>query len=196
MRKMGLGIALVVSSFAGVASGAPAFRWQGSGSGAAVTFDELSADGCVETVGTLVFQSAPSIGDQGLVLGETIDYCNLDEYGNPTESFFFGGGEVSYDQSGLSSATATGSFTANYYSGTATEPLTFDFALTFTGTGATSTTTSNWISTAGAVTLSFSAQRQRSATTGGSLTINGEEATLSGAQLFSETAGELVILNQ
>jgi hypothetical protein len=196
MRKMGLGIALVVSSLAGVANGAPAFRWQGSGSGAVVTFDELSEDGCLHTVGTLVFQSAASIGQQGIVLGETFDNCNLDEYGNATESFFVGGGEVAYDQSGLSSATATGSFTASYYSGSATGPLTFDFALTFSGTGATSTTASHWLSTAGAVTLSFSAQRQRSATTGGSLTINGEQATLSDAQLFSETAGELVILNQ
>jgi hypothetical protein len=195
MRNWVLGVALLVSTAAIAKAEGPAFRWTGSGSGAAATFDTLSADGCVETVGTIVFISAPSIGDQALVLGETIDYCNLTD-GAPSESFFFGGGPVAYDQSGLSSATATGSITTTYYSGTATGALTFDFDVTFTGTGAVSTTTSHFVSTAGAVTLSFNAQRHRSATVSGSLMINGDAATLSDAQLFTETAGELVILNQ
>jgi hypothetical protein len=194
MRNWGLGVALLVTT-AGIANAEqPAFRWTDSGSGAAVVFDTLSADGCVETVGTLVFMSASTIGDQALVIGETINYCTED--GVPSESFFFGGGSVAYDQSGLSSSTATGSFDANYYSGTAIGTLTFDFDLSFSGTGATTTNTSHWTSTGGGITFSFDAQRQRSATAGGSLTINGEEATLSDAQLFTETAGELVILNQ
>jgi hypothetical protein len=46
------------------------------------------------------------------------------------------------------------------------------------------------------VTLSFNAQHRRNAGTSGSLTIDGNTAALSDGHLFTETAGELVILNK
>jgi hypothetical protein len=179
----------------GVAAAEVAFRWTGHGSSAAVAFSDVSADGCVETTGQLVITAAPGLpGPQGIILGSSTDHCNLNEDGEPTSSFFFGGGEVTYSSNGLASATASGTVIATSFFGG--DPITFEFDLAFSGSGPVRTTTNRFISTAGGVTLFFNAQRQRFATVTGSFTIDGETATLSDAQLFSETAGELVILNQ
>jgi hypothetical protein len=195
MRKTGSGIALVVGLVSGVASAAPAFRWTGSGTSAAFHYDVVSSDGCTETVGDVLLVSNASVGTQGITIGETIDFCNLTD-GMPTESFFVGGGEVSYSQTGLASATGSGSFTVWYYSGIATGNPTVAFDVSLNGSGNVSTSAVHWISTAGGTTLSFNAQRQRHATVAGTMTFDGESATVSDGQLFTETAGELVVLNK
>lgn len=194
MRKAGMGIALVVGLLPSVANAAPAFRWTGHGSSAAVHFETLSDDGCILTSGELVVTSAPSIGTQGIVLGTTEDTCSLDENGDPTTlAVFFGGGEVTHSYAGLASATVSGSIPTTSIFGTAP---TVDFDISLAGTGAVSTTSSRFISTVGGVTLSFNAQRQRFANASGTLSLDGEAAGLSQGQLFTETAGELVILNK
>ena len=185
MRTLGWGVALLVS-IGGIAS-ADVFRWHGKGAGAAVAL--YSNDGCVETSGELVFAST-SAGTFALTIIQRTDWCAEE----PVTSFFAGGGDASFSSSGLSSATASGSIVATDYTPANAGSITIDFNLAFTGSGGVSATTSHFASGGGGATISFNSQRHRGATVTGGVAIDGDGVTASDGQLFTETAGEIVIV--
>jgi hypothetical protein len=188
MRSIGVGIATLL--FAVAPASADAFKLKLNSTGVATTIDATSSDGCVQTTGELVFLSSSVDGTFAIFAGVRTDSC---AEGGPVESYFLSAGPVELTSSGLSSATATGSFDAYPYSGDTSTPTTFEYALTFSGTGAVTTQNSHSTSTGGGVTLSYSTSRTRAATASGTLLVDGEAATITSAVLGNVSGGDLVV---
>ena len=189
MRKVGLGVVLLLSISVGVQ--AEVFRTRVQGTGTFMTFSDVSSDGCVVTNGQLAVLSTND-GTQALTIIERWDYCAPD---GPAGFFYGGGGEAAFAATALSSASASGTIVADEYTGHGLPPVTVEFSLALTGTGAVNVTTQHFASGGGGVTLSVSAQRSRAANASGSLTVDGDAETVAGAQLIAETAGELVVVH-
>lgn len=189
MRKVGLGVvALLCMS---VAVQAEVFRTRVKGTGVLVNFHDVSADGCVETTGQLAVLST-SDGNQGITIIERWDYCAVD---GPAGFFYGGGGEVTYSSTALSSASASGTIVAEEYTGHGFPPVTLEFALSFTGTGAVNVTASHFASGGGGATVSLTAQRSRAASSSGSISVDGSASGVVDALLIAETAGELTVVH-
>ncbi|HEY5923271.1 MAG TPA: hypothetical protein VIV11_16440 [Kofleriaceae bacterium] len=189
MRTVGLGVVIALSLTA--SASAEIFRTHVHGTAAIASFSDVSADGCVETTGTLAAASSTN-GTFAIVVAERWDYCAPD---GPAGSFYAGGGDIAYSGNGLSSASASGTVVAEEYTGRGLPPLTVEFELAFSGTGAVTATTSRFASGGGGTTVSFTSSRSRNANIGGSISLDGDAATASGGQLVAEVAGELVVVH-
>ncbi len=178
--------------FAVAPASADVYRTHVNGFGVITTFATTSDDGCVETTGELVAVSTKD-GTVGFVTAVRIDDCAVD---GPVRWDYGWVEPVAYSPSGMSSATLTGSFAMTPYSGPAGGAVTLDFALTFAGTGAVTTSRSRFISTSpDDTTLSFSSSRRRNATARGSLSFGGDDGGVTSAQLVGGNEGELVVIH-
>ncbi|HEY5952243.1 MAG TPA: hypothetical protein VIV40_42385 [Kofleriaceae bacterium] len=186
MRKLGVGIAVLLGF--GLTAEADVYRTHVQGSAAIASFSGVSADGCTETTGTLIALSS-SDGTYAIASATNYNSCT------GVSGFYAGAGSVTYSASGLSSASAAGTVVAEEYTGHGIAPITIEFALSFTGTGSVSSTSSRFTSGGGGATVSFVAQRTRAATVSGSLSIDGDAASVTDGQLAGETAGELSVVH-
>lgn len=188
MGKLGLGL-VVVSSLAASASAEP-YHAVYSSNGVLADIDIV--DGCTETQGTMLI--GPT--DQGVIagfFGVSTDICGaLGPDGNPLSSGQFGFGPVAYASNGLSVATTSGSFTTDSFN-TYFAPLTFEFSLKLTGTGATIVETihDNWSTPGQNTTLDFSVSRRRAAKVTGSITVNGDAIQLINPFLGTGVTGSI-----
>jgi hypothetical protein len=190
MRNFWVGIATVL--FAVAPASADIYRMHVTGSGVVTTFHTISDDACVETSGELAAVSTHE-GSFGYVTAVRTDYC---AEGGPVDWYYGWIEPVAFSASNTTSATLTGSFAMSPYSGPPGGDVTLDFSLTFTGTGAVSTTTTRFVSTSGDdTTLFFSSARQRAATATGSLSVGGDAGAVTSAQLVGGTEGELVVIH-
>jgi hypothetical protein len=189
MRQFGLGLATLL--FAVVPAAADVYRQHVNGFGVITTFHTISDDACVETSGELAAVDTAE-GTVGFVTAVRTDYCAPD---GPAE-WYYGWVEPVSLSANMTSATLTGSFAMTAYSGPDLGETTLDFSLAFDGTGAVSTTTSNFRSTSpDDTTLFFSSSRQRSATASGSLSFGGDDGGVTSAQLVGGNEGELVVIH-
>ncbi len=190
MHTFGVGLAMVL--FALAPASADVYRTHVNGFGVITTFATASDDACVETTGELVAVSTNE-GAFGYVTAVRIDSCAAD---GPVRWDYGWGEPVAFSAQGMTSSSLTGSFAMTPYAGPAGGDVTLSFALTFTGTGAVSTTTSHFISTSpDDTTLSFSSSRRRAATARGSLSVGGDDGGVTSAQIVGGNAGELVVIH-
>jgi hypothetical protein len=187
MRKLGLGVIVLLSTGVATEAKADVFRTHVSGTAAYAAIHDVSANGCVETNGELVALSS-SDGTYAIAIVNRVDSCA------GTDAWYAGAGGVTYSGNGLSSAAAAGTIVADEYSPNGFAPITIEFDLAFAGTGAVSASASQFTSGGGGATVSFTATRSRAANVSGSLTIDGDAATAAGT-LYAETAGDLSVVH-
>jgi hypothetical protein len=173
------------------------FRMQANGFGVVSVIQAEGADGSF-TVGylfgiNLVHGERPDVPySQALVFfGERYE---------PSLGFsvpFIGAGEATYEQGGMHGATVSGTFEANpFYDGSnlppePLPPITIDVDLTFTGTGSVYQSTAHFAAGApGSAYVFYDAARWRYADATGTVTVNGDAASVDYEQLLAETAGE------
>ena len=186
-------IVLVMFTLAPAAARAEApYQVHVSGAGAQLAFAFFSADGCVETSGSLSalqVRAGEGLPYTGLAFGTVEDHC--------TGAFdvFYGATEGTFRQSGLQAARFQGTIVTDSYTGLA--PLTLEIDLAWTGKGAVSHTRSSFRSTGpGWATLSFQCASSRAANVTGGFSIDGRPvaaAEVSWARLVAETDGELSV---
>lgn len=153
------------------------------GDAAIASFEHVSDDGCVHTVGELVLAQATRGGElaDGLyITGSQEDVCL--GTGNGFASFT----EGQFPMLGLFYSRFTGTVIAPSYS--SGDDITFDIDLTWLGRGAISHERSGWHDEAGA-SFTFSASRE--ARTRGHVRANGVTMEVTSARLVHQTSGSV-----
>lgn len=186
MHKLGMGLVLLGSL--ATAAEADNFHAVVSSNGVFASFDVT--EGCVETTGVF-FSSTSDQGPIAAVIGLSTDSCAA---GGPVTGAQIGYSNVALTSDGLGSASVSGSLVTDSFN-SYFAPLTFDFALAFTGTGNAfiEENHGHYVSSGGNVILSFSTSRRRNASVGGSITVDGSPISLSGAFLGAGISGDLSI---
>jgi hypothetical protein len=161
-------------------------------SGVMANFEGTTADGCVQVSGVF-FTDLSDQGPLGELFGSATDSCTG---GDPVTAAIFGFGDAAYTSNGLGSASASGTIVT--FSAGSIAPLTFEYSLTFSGTGATQTQQQHghFVSTGpdGNVTMSFSSSRRRAAIVSGSITVDGGAVTLTDTFLGAGISGDLSVV--
>lgn len=153
------------------------------GEGALATFEHISDDGCVHTVGELALVEATRGGElaDGLyITGSQEDVCT--GAGNGFASFT----EGNFPVLGLFYARFAGTVVAPSYSSGA--DITFDIDLTWLGTGAISRERDHFRDES-SVSFSFSASRE--ARTRGFVRADGVTMPITSARLIHQTSGSI-----
>ena len=188
MRKTGWGVVALLC--AGSFASADVYRSNIRGTGALASIHDESADGCVVTDGQFAAVSSSDLGPYALAIVTQWNSCT------DSGRFYAGGGSVELTANGLSSVTVSGSFELVEYTGNGFPSLTLEANLAFAGTGAVSSQSSHYTSGgAGGTTLFFDSSRTRAATASGSLTLDGDAASLADVQLASDIQGELNVVH-
>ena len=191
MRKMGLGLVLL-STLATTASADKPFHTNYRSNGVLARVDFIDSEtGCIETEGTLLI--GPT--DEGVLagfFGTSTNICELDENGQVISDGIFDFGPVQFSQTGLQSATTSGSFTGHINNDRLPD-LEFEFAVTFTGTGPTITEATRFDFSTHDVTtnIGIEVSRRRAANVTGSFTVNGQAIELLSPFLGSGVSGEI-----
>lgn len=173
----GLGLVLASSMPLTASADASVIR----GDAAMATFEHVSSDGCVHTVGELVLVDNPEGAEvaQGVyVTGSQEDVCVGS--GNGFATFIPGDVQVQ----GLLYARYRGTFVAESYS--SGEDVSFDLNLTWAGRGAITRERNVW-DDAGVMSFTFTARRD--ARTYGYVRADGESMQITSATLVREARG-------
>jgi hypothetical protein len=186
MRKLGLGLVMLGSL--AITAQAETFPLHYSSSGVFVAFEQV--DGCTYTSGVL-FTETTSDGPFAGVFAVVENTCDDSDF----TGIINGGGPVTYTNSGLQSATVSGTIETTSYNGET--PATFEFSLSFTGTGSAIIEKSRTkLSSPGEyVELTVDSSRRRTATTSGTLTTDGAPLSITGAFIGHGTSGSVNVVH-
>lgn len=188
MHKTGWGVVALVC--AGSVASADVYRSNVRGTGAVATVHDVSADGCVVTDGQFAAVSSSDLGPYAIAIVTQWNSCT------DSGRFYAGGGTVDVAANGLSSMNVSGAFELVEYTGNGYPSLTLEANLAFNGTGTVSAQASHYTSgSAGGTTLFFDSSKTRAATASGTLTLDGDAASLADVLLASNIAGELSVVH-
>lgn len=186
MRKTGWGVVALLCT--GSLASADVYRSNVQGTGAIATIHDVS--GCIVTDGQFAAVSSSDLGPYAIAIVTQWNTCT------DTGRFYAGGGTADVAANGLSSVTVSGSFELVEYTGNGYPSLTLEANLAFTGTGTVSAQASHYTSgSGGGTTLFFDSSKTRAATASGTLTLDGDAASLSDVLLASSIQGELSVVH-
>lgn len=154
-----------------------------SGGAAVASFEQVSDDGCVTTVGEIAVVNARfggELADGIYVTGSQEDTCA------GTGNGFAGFAEGSFTVLGLSYARYRGELVVDSYSGGPS--VTLDIDLRWFGRGVVHPERS-WFHDENVIEFSYSAYRD--ATTSGTFTVDGEPATITSARIGRQASGTI-----